>query len=225
LAKGRFPYDSKVFGVLAGAGTGAALFFAIVAKIFSDSWKTNEAFFFAAVLALMLSGLYTWLPVKQPDMAKLIPPALLVVFGLFVVGDFSDAYGNHESMERFWNTLPSFASICACSAAAVYLTWMPKLKAWAGKGAPPAAPAPRTRTDSGKRVIKKPGSGPKKKPTPAPARSRVAPKEDVDEERTVDEHVPVDDDGENTVEEHVPDDSGPLKRPEITTAPPKLKKR
>jgi hypothetical protein len=221
LAKGRFPYDPKVFGVLAGAGVGAAFVFAIVAKIFSDSWKTNEAFFFAAVLALMLSGLYTWMPVKQPDMAKLIPPALLVVFGLFVVGDFSDAYGNHESMERFWNTLPSFGSICACSAAAVYLTWMPRLRAWAGKGAPAAA---RTSSGSGKKVVKlkKAPSGPKKKPTPGPVR---APDPEVDEERTVDEHVPLDDDGENTAEEQVPRDSGPLRRPEITTTPPKLKKR
>jgi hypothetical protein len=201
----RFPFNLRLLAINALAGVVAATLGAMVGRIASDSWRIQESLFLAALLSGALSVLYTWLAAKQKEMAKIIPIALVVLFALFVSGDFSDARGNPESMERFWNALPSYLGIFSTSVAMVWQTWAPVLRAWAKKGAPGSKPpvADATPPDPPAKA-----AAPKAKPRP---KTRApAPPPPADDEPTVDEPPP-------------PEPA--VRRPQITTELPKLKKR
>jgi hypothetical protein len=225
------PYDFRLGLKVAAAGLAAAFLFSGVARIFTTSLRNNETLVFAWVLGLMLAGVYTWLAARQPDAVKFVPPAIVGVLAIFVPGDLSEARGNVESMERFWNTLPAYGAILGTSGMVGFLVWMPVLRKWAGGrrselGASAALP-PRKNTSSGpvkkktatqvpKAVSKPPPSRPppsKPPPSKPPPRPEPSPQPEF----------PVDLEDEQTAPNPVEEPK--VRRTAITTELPKIRKK
>ena len=158
------PWDFRLALKVAGAALGASLLMNLMSRAFSTTLRNNETLIFAAVLSLMLAGVYTWLSARQPDAAKFVPPAIVAVLALFVPGDLSEARGNVESMERFWNTLPAYGAILGGSMMVAWHTWFPGLRKWAR---PPAAPVAKKKVPSGGVKKKKTISIPSQPPQPS----------------------------------------------------------
>lgn len=211
------PYDFKLGLKVAAAGLAAPFALSGIARIFTTSLRNNETLLFAWVLGLILAGVYTWLSARQPDAAKWVPPAIVLVLCVFVPGDLSEARGNVESMERFWNTLPAYGAIIGTSAMLGYITWMPVLRRWAKPKKAAVADAPPTRTKTSSGPVKKKTATQVPKAVSKPPPSKRAPEPPPEPEFSAD--LEDEQTAPNPVEEPK------VRRTAITTELPKIRKK